>query len=133
MAPVLISIIFAGLFIYYFKSFLTGQANKNWMNAKNIAHNLRNKTSAIKFYLNKNINSLEEARVVIKKIASVNDNLDDFISDTLETAKVEHTGTKVQEKLYNKNNFCSMDSLFNKIKEMYVSENLEFIKDDKIL
>ena len=130
LAPVLISIIFAGLFIYYFKSFLTGQANKNWMNAKNIAHNLRNKTSAIKFYLNKNINSLEEARGVIKKIASVNDNLDDFISDTLETAKVEHTGTKVQEKLYNKNNFCSMDSLFNKIKEMYVSENLKFIKDN---
>ena len=67
---------------------------------------------------------------MIKKIASVNDNLDDFISDTLETAKVEHTGTKVQEKLYNKNNFCSMDSLFSKIKEMYVSENLKFIKDN---
>jgi len=127
LAPVLISIFLVVLFIYYFKSILTSHANKSWVNAKNIAHNLRNKTNAIKYYAGKNINSLAQAKDVIKNISSVNDKLNELITDTLETAKAEHTG-KTDNKITNKNNdFYFLSELFSKIKEIYISENLKFI------
>ena len=71
LAPVLISIFLVVLFIYYFKSILTSHANKSWVNAKNIAHNLRNKTNAIKYYVGKDINSLAQAKDVMQNISSV--------------------------------------------------------------
>ena len=127
LAPVLISIFLVVLFIYYFKSILTSHANKSWVNAKNIAHNLRNKTNAIKYYVGKDINNLAQAKDVIKNISSVNDKLNELIADTLETAKAEHTG-KTDKKMTNKNNdFCFLSELFSKFNEIYISEDLEFI------
>jgi len=127
LAPVLISMFLVVLFIYYFKSILTSHANKSWVNAKNIAHNLRNKTNAIKYYVGKDINNLAQAKDVIKNISSVNDKLNELIADTLEVAKAEHTG-KTDKKITNKNNdFYFLFELFSKIKDIYISEDIEFI------
>ena len=126
LAPVIISILLVIIFIYYFQYILRGQANKNWVNAKNIAHVLKNKTSAIKFYSEKEINNIKTAKTIIKKINLVNENLNKIIYETLDKARSEHKGEKDNSsELQNKN--CSLVEIFKKINEIYFSNNISVL------
>ena len=57
LAPVFFSILLVSIFIFYLQYFLSTRVRVNWINAKNIAHNIKNKTNAIKFYANKKANN----------------------------------------------------------------------------
>ena len=46
---------FVGLFILYLQNFLSKRIKINFINANNIAHNLKNKTNAIRYYSQKNL------------------------------------------------------------------------------
>jgi len=124
LSPILISIFLVSIFIYYLQFFLSNKANLNWLNAKNIAHNLKNKTNAIRYYTNKNIESLEDAKLLLSRIVKVLDNLDDFIASTLSEASQEHYG-------YNKkiNNVTNLKDVFKVIEDLYVSDNFVVLGD----
>ena len=46
---------FSSLFILYLQKFLSGRIKINFINANNIAHNLKNKTNAIRYYSQKKL------------------------------------------------------------------------------
>ena len=106
--------------------FLSTRVRANWINAKNIAHNIKNKTNAIKFYANKKTNNINDYKENITTISSIVDNLDNFIEDTLNTAKHQHYGITDKNK---KNSVVDLKDIINIIKNLYVSRDVTFFNN----
>lgn len=126
LAPVFFSILLVSIFIFYLQYFLSTRVKANWINAKNIAHNIKNKTNAIKFYANKKTNNLNDYKENLSTINSIVDNLDGFIEDTLDTAKQQHYGLLTKN---NKHNLVNLTDVMNVIKKLYISKDLIFFKN----
>mgnify|MGYP006183393777 FL=1 len=126
LAPVLFSILLVSIFIFYLQYFLSTKVKANWINAKNIAHNIKNKTNAIKYYANKNTNNINDYRVNLLTINSIVNNLDNFIEDTLNTAKHQHYGLLAK---INKHDLVNLKDVINIIKKLYVSKDVIFVKN----
>ena len=126
LAPVFFSILLVSIFIFYLQYFLSTRVRANWINAKNIAHNIKNKTNAIKFYANKKTNNINDYKENIKTISSIVDNLDNFIEDTLNTAKHQHYGIPDKNK---KNSVVDLKDIINIIKKLYVSRDIIFFNN----
>ena len=126
LAPVLFSILLVSIFIFYLQYFLSTKVKANWINAKNIAHNIKNKTNAIKYYANKNTNNINDYRVNLLTINSIVNNLDNFIEDTLNTAKHQHYGLLAKN---NKHDLVNLKDVINIIKKLYVSKDVIFVKN----
>ncbi len=126
LSPVLFSILLVSIFIFYLQNFLSTKVRSNWINAKNIAHNLKNKTNAIKFYTSKDFDNIKNYKNNIKKINTIIDNLDNFIETTLTTAKYEHYGIAFNKKL----NKVDVNEVISLIQDLYVSKNIRI--DNKI-
>ena len=126
LAPVLFSILLVSIFIFYLQYFLSTKVKANWINAKNIAHNIKNKTNAIKYYTNKNTNNINDYRVNLLTINSIVNNLDNFIEDTLNTAKRQHYGLLAK---INKHDLVNLKDVINIIKKLYVSKDVIFVKN----
>ena len=122
LAPVVFSIFLVSFFIVYLQRYLSAKININWINAKNIAHNLKNKTNAIKYYNSKNFENIKMYKNNSKKINNIISNLDDFIDTSLNTAKNQHYETLTNDK----NDFIEINSLINLLKDVYVSKNINF-------
>ncbi|MBT7076597.1 MAG: HAMP domain-containing histidine kinase [Pelagibacterales bacterium] len=114
------------IFIFYLQYFLSTKVKANWINAKNIAHNIKNKTNAIKYYTNKNTNNINDYRVNLLTINSIVNNLDNFIEDTLNTAKHQHYGLLAKN---NKHDLVNLKDVINIIKKLYVSKDVIFVKN----
>ena len=123
LAPVFFSILLVSIFIFYLQYFLSTRVRANWINAKNIAHNIKNKTNAIKFYANKKTNNINDYKENIETISSIVDNLDNFIEDTLNTAKHQHYGIPDKNK---NNSVVDLKDIINIIKKLYVSRDIIF-------
>ena len=126
LAPVFFSILLVSIFIFYLQYFLSTRVKANWINAKNIAHNIKNKTNAIKYYANKTTNNINDYRENLSTINSIVDNLDGFIEDTLDTAKQQHYGLLTKN---NKHNLVNLTDVMNVIKKLYISKDLIFFKN----
>lgn len=126
LAPVLFSILLVSIFIFYLQYFLSTKVKANWINAKNIAHNIKNKTNAIKYYANKNTNNINDYRENLLTINSIVNNLDNFIEDTLNTAKHQHYGLFAKN---NKYDLVNLKDVINIIKKLYVSKDVIFVKN----
>ena len=126
LAPVFFSILLVSIFIFYLQYFLSTRVKANWINAKNIAHNIKNKTNAIKFYANKKTNNINDYKENLSTINSIVDNLDGFIEDTLDTAKQQHYGLLTKN---NKHNLVNLTDVMNVIKKLYISKDLIFFKN----
>jgi len=126
LAPVLFSILLVSIFIFYLQYFLSTKVKANWINAKNIAHNIKNKTNAIKYYANKNTNNINDYRANLLTINSIVNNLDNFIEDTLNTAKHQHYGLLAKN---NKHDLVNLKDVINIIKKLYVSKDVIFVKN----
>ena len=126
LAPVLFSILLVSIFIFYLQYFLSTKVKANWINAKNIAHNIKNKTNAIKYYANKNTNNINDYRENLLTINSIVNNLDNFIEDTLNTAKHQHYGLLAKN---NKHDLVNLKDVINIIKKLYVSKDVIFVKN----
>lgn len=126
LAPVFFSILLVSIFIFYLQYFLNTRVRANWINAKNIAHNIKNKTNAIKFYANKKTNNIRDYKENITTISSIVDNLDNFIEDTLNTAKHQHYGIPDKNK---KNSVVDLKDIINIIKKLYVSRDIIFFNN----
>ena len=126
LAPVFFSILLVSIFIFYLQYFLSTRVRANWINAKNIAHNIKNKTNAIKFYANKKTNNINDYKENIETISSIVDNLDNFIEDTLNTAKHHHYGIPDKNK---KNSVVDLKDIINIIKKLYVSRDIVFFNN----
>ena len=126
LAPVFFSILLVSIFIFYLQYFLSTRVRANWINAKNIAHNIKNKTNAIKFYANKKTNNINDYKENIETISSIVDNLDNFIEDTLNTAKHQHYGIPDKNK---KNSVVDLKDIINIIKKLYVSRDIIFFNN----
>ena len=126
LAPVFFSILLVSIFIFYLQYFLSTRVRANWINAKNIAHNIKNKTNAIKFYANKKTNNINDYKENIATISSIVDNLDNFIEDTLNTAKHQHYGIPDKNK---KNSVVDLKDIINIIKKLYVSRDIIFFNN----
>jgi signal transduction histidine kinase len=126
LAPVFFSILLVSIFIFYLQYFLSTRVKANWINAKNIAHNIKNKTNAIKFYANKKTNNINDYKENLLTINSIVDNLDGFIEDTLDTAKQQHYGLLTKN---NKHNLVNLTDVMNVIKKLYISKDLIFFKN----
>ena len=126
LAPVLFSILLVSIFIFYLQYFLSTKVKANWINAKNIAHNIKNKTNAIKYYANKNTNNINDYRENLLTINSIVNNLDNFIEDTLNTAKHQHYGLLAK---INKHDLVNLKDVINIIKKLYVSKDVIFVKN----
>ena len=126
LAPVFFSILLVSIFIFYLQYFLSTRVRANWINAKNIAHNIKNKTNAIKFYANKKTNNISDYKENITTISSIVDNLDNFIEDTLNTAKHQHYGIPDKNK---KNSVVDLKDIINIIKNLYVSRDVTFFNN----
>ena len=126
LAPVFFSILLVSIFIFYLQYFLNTRVRANWINAKNIAHNIKNKTNAIKFYANKKTNNISDYKENITTISSIVDNLDNFIEDTLNTAKHQHYGIPDKNK---KNSVVDLKDIINIIKKLYVSRDIIFFNN----
>ena len=126
LAPVFFSILLVSIFIFYLQYFLSTRVKANWINAKNIAHNIKNKTNAIKFYANKKTNNINDYKENLSTINSIVDNLDGFIEDTLDTAKQQHYGLLTKN---NKYNLVNLTDVMNVIKKLYISKDLIFFKN----
>ena len=126
LAPVFFSILLVSIFIFYLQYFLSTRVRANWINAKNIAHNIKNKTNAIKFYANKKTNNINDYKENITTISSIVDNLDNFIEDTLNTAKHQHYGIPDKNK---KNSVVDLKDIINIIKKLYVSRDIIFFNN----
>ena len=126
LAPVFFSILLVSIFIFYLQYFLSTRVRANWINAKNIAHNIKNKTNAIKFYANKKTNNISDYKENITTISSIVDNLDNFIEDTLNTAKHQHYGIPDKNK---KNSVVDLKDIINIIKKLYVSRDIIFFNN----
>ena len=125
LAPVFFSILLVSIFIFYLQYFLSTRVRVNWINAKNIAHNIKNKTNAIKFYANKKANN-NDYRENLATINSIVDNLDNFIEETLNTARQQHYGILDKN---NKNSLVDLKDIINIIKKLYVSRNIIFFEN----
>ena len=126
LAPVLFSILLVSIFIFYLQYFLSTKVKANWINAKNIAHNIKNKTNAIKYYANKNTKNINDYRENLLTINSIVNNLDNFIEDTLNTAKHQHYGILAKN---NKHDLVNLKDVINIIKKLYVSKDVIFVKN----
>ena len=126
LAPVLFSILLVSIFIFYLQYFLSTKVKANWINAKNIAHNIKNKTNAIKYYANKNTKNINDYRENLLTINSIVNNLDNFIEDTLNTAKRQHYGLLAK---INKHDLVNLKDVINIIKKLYVSKDVIFVKN----
>ena len=126
LAPVLFSILLVSIFIFYLQYFLSTKVKANWINAKNIAHNIKNKTNAIKYYANKNTKNINDYRENLLTINSIVNNLDNFIEDTLNTAKHQHYGLLAKN---NKHDLVNLKDVINIIKKLYVSKDVIFFKN----
>ena len=126
LAPVLFSILLVSIFIFYLQYFLSRKVKANWINAKNIAHNIKNKTNAIKYYANKNTKNINDYRENLLTINSIVNNLDNFIEDTLNTAKHQHYGILAKN---NKHDLVNLKDVINIIKKLYVSKDVIFVKN----
>ena len=126
LAPVLFSILLVSIFIFYLQYFLSTKVKANWINAKNIAHNIKNKTNAIKYYANKNTKNINDYRENLLTINSIVNNLDNFIEDTLNTAKHQHYGLLAKN---NKHDLVNLKDVINIIKKLYVSKDVIFVKN----
>ena len=126
LAPVFFSILLVSIFIFYLQYFLSTKVKANWINAKNIAHNIKNKTNAIKYYANKSTNNIDIYKENLSTINSIVDNLDGFIEDTLDTAKQQHYGLLTKN---NKHNLVNLTDVMNVIKKLYISKDLIFFKN----
>ena len=122
LAPVIFSIFLVSFFIIYLQRYLRTKININWINAKNIAHNLKNKTNAIKYYNSKHFKNIEMYKKNSTKINNIISNLDDFIDTSLNTAKKEHYEILSN----NKNDFIEISSLISLLKDIYISKNINF-------
>lgn len=125
LAPVIFSIFLVSFFIIYLQSYLRVKINSNWINAKNIAHNLKNKTNAIRYYNSKQFENIELYKINAKKIDNVISNLDEFIETSLKTAKKSHYET------FNKseNDYTSVLTIIDLLKQIYISKNIIFDLD----
>ena len=123
LAPVFFSILLVSIFIFYLQYFLSTRVRVNWINAKNIAHNIKNKTNAIKFYANKKANN-NDYRENLATINSIVDNLDNFIEETLNTARQQHYGILDKN---NKNSLVDLKDIINIIKNLIFFENISCI------
>ena len=126
LAPVFFSILLVSIFIFYLQYFLSTRVRVNWINAKNIAHNIKNKTNAIKFYANKKTNNINDYKENLSTINSIVDNLDNFIEETLNTARQQHYGILDKN---NKNSLVDLKDIINIIKKLYVSRNIIFFEN----
>ena len=126
LAPVLFSILLVSIFIFYLQYFLSTKVKASWINAKNIAHNIKNKTNAIKYYANKNTKNINDYRENLLTINSIVNNLDNFIEDTLNTAKHQHYGILAKN---NKHDLVNLKDVINIIKKLYVSKDVIFVKN----
>ena len=126
LAPVFFSIFLVSIFIFYLQYFLSTKVKANWINAKNIAHNIKNKTNAIKYYANKSTNNIDIYKENLSTINSIVDNLDGFIEDTLDTAKQQHYGLLTKN---NKHNLVNLTDVMDAIKKLYISKDLIFFKN----
>ena len=123
LSPILVSIFLVAIFILYLQNFLSNKVKLNFLNANNIAHNLKNKTNAIRYYLNKNIKTVDDANSSFFKIKNILDNLDSFIESTLRIAKQEHYGNKKSE-IFTYINFLKVIEI---VKENYISHNILYV------
>ena len=123
LSPVIFSIVLVSLFIFYLQYFLSTKVKSNWINAKNIAHNLKNKTNAIKFYANKKGSDINSYKNNLIKINGIIDSLNNFIESTLDTAKIEHYGKVINKEYVNIN----LEEILSIIKNLYVSKNVIFL------
>ena len=123
LAPVIFSIVLVSLFIFYLQYFLSTKVKSNWLNAKNIAHNLKNKTNAIKFYANKKGSDIKSYKNNLIKINNIIDSLNNFIESTLDTAKNEHYGKVTNQKYFN----IDLEEILSILKGLYVSKNVMFL------
>jgi signal transduction histidine kinase len=122
LAPVIFSIFLVSFFIIYLQKYLRLKINNNWINAKNIAHNLKNKTNAIKYYNSKYFDNIEMYKNNSIKISNVISNLDNFIETTLNTAKQNHYETLNDDS----NDFVDINILIDLLKTLYLSKNVSF-------
>ena len=93
------------------------------VNNKNIAHNLKNKTNAIKFYANKKGSDIHSYKNNLIKINGIIDSLNNFVESTLETAKIEHYGKVINQEYVNIN----LEEILSIIKNLYVTKNVIFL------
>ena len=122
LSPLLFCMIFVALFILYLQKFLSGRIKVSFLNANNIAHNLKNKTNAIRYYSQKKLTTIDDAEKSLVKIKKVLDNLDNFIDDTLETAKNTYHNNSVPDK----KSEVQFVEIINIIKDLYISKNIIF-------
>ena len=122
LAPVIFSIFLVSFFIIYLQRYLRLKINSNWVNAKNIAHNLKNKTNAIKFYNSKHFDDIKMYKNNSIKINNIISNLDDFIETSLNTARRGHYETAS----HNKNDFIDITTIIDLLKNIYLSKNIDF-------
>ena len=125
LSPLLFCMILVALFILYLQKFLSGRIKVSFLNANNIAHNLKNKTNAIRYYSQKKLTTIDDAEKSLVKIKKVLDNLDNFIDDTLETAK----NTYHNNLLPDKNSEIQFVEIINIIKDLYISKNIIYRGD----
>ena len=102
--------------------YLRLKINSNWINAKNIAHNLKNKTNAIKFYNSKNFDNIKMYRNNSVKINNIISNLDDFIETSLNTARNDHHETRDD----NRKDFTDFFTIIDLLQNLYPSKNIDF-------
>ena len=125
LSPLLFCMIFVALFILYLQKFLSGRIKVSFLNANNIAHNLKNKTNAIRYYSQKKLTTIDDAEKSLVKIKKVLDNLDNFIDDTLETAKNTYHNNSVPDK----KSEVQFVEIINIIKDLYISKNIIYRGD----
>ena len=123
LSPILVSIFLVAIFILYLQNFLSNKVKLNFLNANNIAHNLKNKTNAIRYYLNKSIKTVDDANSSFLKIKNILDNLDSFIESTLRIAKQEHYGDKKSEII----TYINFVKVIEIVKENYISHNILYV------
>ena len=122
LTPVIFSIFLVSFFIIYLQRYLRLKINSNWINAKNIAHNLKNKTNAIKFYNSKNFDNIKMYRNNSVKINNIISNLDDFIETSLNTARNDHY--EIGD--YDRKDFIDFFIIIDLLKNLYPSKNIDF-------
>ena len=121
LTPVIFSIFLVSFFIIYLQRYLRLKINSNWINAKNIAHNLKNKTNAIKFYNSKNFDNIKMYRNNSIKINNIISNLDDFIETSLNTARNDHYETGDHDR----KDFTDFFTIIDLLQNLYPSKNID--------
>lgn len=125
LSPLLICMMFVGLFILYLQNFLSKRIKINFINANNIAHNLKNKTNAIRYYSQKKFETTDEAKNSFIKILQILDNVDNFIETTLNTAKQSYHSYR-SKSIKPQTEFSQIIQI---IKDLYISHKIIYRGD----